>query len=93
MLKTKEQIYNELTEQLGCPLEVVFKALKEGIYCFDNDNERVRKFIAPLQYNSTTKQFYWCGNIINYPDLKDYGKTWWLKGDMVNENIFKTSNR
>ena len=31
MLKTKEQIYNELTEELGCPLEVVFNALKEGI--------------------------------------------------------------
>lgn len=68
-------------EELGCPLEVVFKAVKEGIYCVDYDNQIIRKFIAPLWFNSTSKQFYWSGNNIGYPDLKDYQKTWWLKGE------------
>lgn len=73
--------YRKLSEELGCPLKVVFKALKEGIYCFDNDNEEFRKFYVPLCFNSSSKQFYWSGNNINYPDLKDYKKTWWLKSD------------
>lgn len=71
----------DIEEELGCPLEVVFKALKEGIYCVDYDNQIIRKFQAPLCFNSTSKQFYWSGNNIGYPDLKDYQKTWWLKGE------------
>lgn len=27
----KEKIYDELTNELGCPLDVVFKAIKDGI--------------------------------------------------------------
>lgn len=73
--------FEDLEEQLGCPLEVVLEALKNGIYCVDNDNQVIRKFKAPLCFNSTSKEFYWSGNIIGYPDLKDYGKTWFLKGE------------
>lgn len=71
----------DLRKELGCPLEVVFEAIKEGIYCVDYDNQKIRKFIAPLWFNSTSKQFYWYGNNIGYPDLKDYKKTWWLPSD------------
>lgn len=71
----------DLEEELGCPLEVVFKALKEGIYCVDYDNQEIRKFITPLCLNTTSKQLYWYGNNIGFPDLKDYKKTWWLKGE------------
>lgn len=71
----------DLEEELGCPLEVIFKALKDGIFCVDYDNQIIRKFKVPLCFNSTSKQFYWSGNNIGYPDLKDYQKTWWLKGE------------
>lgn len=73
----------DLEEELGCPLEVVFKALKEGICCVDYDNQIIRVFKAPLCFNSTSKQFYWSGNNIGYPDLKDYQKIWWLKGERI----------
>lgn len=71
----------DIEDELGCPLEVVFEALKEGICCVDYDNQIIRVFKVPLCFNSTSKQFYWSGNNIGYPDLKDYGKTWWLKGE------------
>lgn len=71
----------DLEEELGCPLEVVLEALKNGFYCVDNDNQVIRNFKAPLCFNSTSKEFYWSGNNIGYPDLKDYGKTWFLKGE------------
>lgn len=71
----------DLEEQLGCPLEVVLEAFKNGFYCVDNDNQVIRKFKAPLCFNSTSKEFYWSGNNIGFPDLKDYGKTWFLKGE------------
>lgn len=70
-------------EELGCPLEVMLKAMKEGICCVDYDNQIIRVFKAPLCFNSTSKQFYWSGNNIGYPDLKDYQKIWWLKGERI----------
>lgn len=73
----------DIEEELGCPLEVVFKALKEGICCVDYDNQIIRVFKVPLCFNSTSKQFYWSGNNIGYPDLKDYQKIWWLKGERI----------
>jgi hypothetical protein len=81
--KNREKLdkIEDLEDELGCPLEVVFEAIKEGIYCVDYDNQKIRKFIAPLCFNSTSKQFYWYGNNIGYPDLKDYKKTWWLPSD------------
>ena len=83
--ETKLGKLEDLEEELGCPLEVVFKSLKDGIFCVDYDNQEIRKFKVPLCFNSTSKQFYWSGNNIGYPDLKDYQKTWWLKGEKENE--------
>ena len=71
----------DLEEELGCPLEVLVKALTEGIYCVDYDDQKIKKFHPNLCFNSTSKQLYWYGNVIGYPDLKDYQKTWWLKGE------------
>lgn len=77
--------FEDLEEQLGCPLEVVFEALENGVYCVDFDNQVIRKFKAPLCFNSTSKEFYWNGTNIGYPDLKDYQKTWWLKDEFKEE--------
>lgn len=76
----------DLEEELGCPLEVVFKALNEGItflkksYQFDTSNR------ITLHYSDHFKCDYFLityeGQIFN---LKDYQKTWWLKGDKDND--------
>ena len=39
-LVDKEKIYDELTNELGCPLEMVLKALLNGIYCIHEIGER-----------------------------------------------------
>ena len=69
----------DLEDKLGCPLEVVFKALKEGIYKKDENII----FEATLRiYNG---EAYLCqpydDRLLHKVLLKDYGKTWWLKGD------------
>lgn len=76
-LKTLE----DLEDELGCPLEVVFKALKEGI--IDEENEDRDIMIVH------SKQGYWFRDFAeDLPRLwvKDYGKTWWLKGDRSDED-------
>lgn len=70
----------DLEEKLGCPLEVVFKALNEGIYIA---TEKIDFFLRPRLYFSDDYK-NWCfefafgGYVVH---LKDYQKTWWLKGE------------
>ena len=72
----------DLEEELGCPLDVVFKALKTNIW---NDKTKRQEWVV-LDYSNhefvlkTIKELYIddCKSILS---LKDYGKTWWLKGD------------
>lgn len=73
----------DLEDELGCPLEVVFKAFKEGVYKKDENII----FEATLRiYNG---EAYLCqpydDRLLHKVLLKDYGKTWWLKGER-NEN-------
>lgn len=77
MLKTKEQIYNELTEELGYPLDVVFKALKEGCYIQDEGYfECPDIYFHPLEMECVIG---WANkDNMGYELLKDYRKTWWL---------------
>lgn len=75
----------DLEDELGCPLDVVFKALKDGIYhefgdlLYDGEN---------LKLHHIKKQGWGLYPIIcDYDEaeaffLKDYKKTWWLKGDL-----------
>lgn len=75
----------DLEDELGCPLDVVVKALKEGVY-FNFYRNTYREFIEPSELSLKFSVYYYCiyfeqwgdGYVI---DLKDYGKTWWLKGD------------
>lgn len=71
---TREQLrkYWKIEQELGIPLEVLFKALKEGIIM---DDEEYRTF---LMYDEVTNSYcFKCGGWGKY-FLKDYGKTWAL---------------
>lgn len=75
----------DLEDELGCPLDVVFKALKDGIYhefgdlLYDGEN---------LKLHHIKKQGWGLYPIIcDYDEaeaffLKDYKKTWWLSSDL-----------
>jgi len=65
----------ELQEQIGCPLEIVFKAIKQG-YVWTKDNTTNR---TELKYDTKANDFYWNWNFDCY--FKNYKKTWWLKKD------------
>lgn len=69
----------DLEEQLGCPLEVMFKALEEGIII----NNTLEKLPSLLKLNSINK---WCFEMrAEIYFLSDYQKTWWLKGEKPND--------
>jgi len=72
----------DLEEELGCPLEVVFKALKDGIYKKDEDI----LFEATLRIHNN--EIYLCqpydDKLLHKVLVKDYQKTWWLKGEKEN---------
>lgn len=71
----------DLEEQLGCPLDVVVKALKIGIYTnLKNWNrEDLTKYFCLNLYNLETE--WYLGNPIIFVNLKDYKNTWFLKDD------------
>ena len=71
----------DLEEKLGCPLDVVVKALKIGIYTnLKNWNrEDLTKYFCLNLYNLDTE--WYLGNPIIFVNLKDYKKTWWLRED------------
>ena len=80
----------DIEEQIGCPFDVVFKALKNGFkfkilsHKLGTKQETVEQIIycdyAYIYYADDIKE--WCISTINdYFYLKDYKKTWWLKED------------
>lgn len=77
--------YNKLSKELGCPLEVVFKAIDEGV-CVDVqilDLETTDTIERPRLYYSDDFKCY-CFELLfgeYVVKLKDYQKTWWLKGE------------
>lgn len=93
-------MFIQIEQELGCPLEVVFKAIEDGIVIVGDLKQNgdmtlwldkkplialvgeKRDFEEPrlIKYND------WCfscesGSYSGCVSLKDYGKTWWLKGD------------
>lgn len=75
----------DIEEELGCPLEVVFRALNEGIHIQTEFlNIAIKYFILkPRLYFSNDFKCYCLetGYGANMFKLKDYQKTWWLKGE------------
>ena len=82
--------YRQLKEQIGCPIEVLFRALKEGVYTeiniYGKDVGNGLKYFEAiyistdgieLLHNSMFKGIESIGS----RQLKDYKKTWWLKAD------------
>ena len=84
-MKTKEQIYDELTEQLGCPLDIVFKALMNGIYTKESelDNELELFVVRGIEKKgvSVISKFCSYAECDFTCEYKDYKKTWWLRED------------
>lgn len=85
----------DIEEELGCPLEVMIKALNDGInvVCFD---EKIHFHSSPSL--NKYDEFYFSETYYPYGDsccdatddsyqvkLSDYQKTWWLKGEKENE--------
>ena len=86
--------YEDLEEELGCPLEVVFKALDKGFYvdtkkieknpAWENPKPRymeigcTKYFRLNLWYKTIEVDRY--NNYLEI-NLNDYKKTWWLKED------------
>lgn len=99
----------DLEEELGCPLEVVFKALEEGIEyeieittyyavgeTIPTKRLEKRKNIKEIKLNKYINKFaffvpydYSRGGILkdDIIYLKDYQKTWWLKGEVNEKDI------
>ena len=90
-MKTKEQIYDELSTELGITLEVLFKALKEGIWSIIILN-RLHKENQIHQFKNVSLKLFEEGwGLVDLRQsfgenltgtlvlLKDYGKTWWLE--------------
>lgn len=77
----------DLEDELGCPLYVVFKAIRNGIWFKSDDfiTENLEKDLATrprLYYSDDFKCYrFEIGFGLHYVALKDYQKTWWLKGD------------
>lgn len=68
----------DLEEELGCPLEVLVKALKSGIYRMLENGKIIFETSFKLKFYSSG----WCliKPKLNFK-LEDYKKTWWLKKD------------
>lgn len=74
----ENQKYNQLTEQLGCPVEVAIKALEQSFYV----KGKLYKGIVRLIYNPIDKDYEL--ELVDENDfvyLYDYKKTWWFKED------------
>jgi len=85
--------YKQLEEEIGCPLDIVIRALKDGFYV---DKEQVEK--EPTWENNKGLVQIGCpkyfklnlwyktievdreGHYLEI-ELSDYKKTWWLKAD------------
>lgn len=77
--------FEDLEEQLGCPIEVVLEALENGVYVEDYDGE-----LLPIlrDWHNCTKNTGAFGfldkrvfNKYAFYKWKDYKKTWWTKED------------
>ena len=79
----------DIEEELGIPLEVLFKALKDGVYVKFEEN-KILKADIKLYYNLCQNEFkirVVCLEIGQYEDfewedylfVKNYGVTWWLE--------------
>ena len=85
LLKELNAKYKDLEDQLGCPLDVVFKALKEGIYTKESELDKELELYDVRGIGSRGLEVI--SKICSYGECDftcyytDYKKTWWLKED------------
>ena len=89
---TDDRIYNKLgqlediEEELGIDLITLFRALTKGIYIKD---DKLIDHLTGLQLDLsliTNEYSFYCDYYIQYYRLKDYGKTWALnKEELEND--------
>lgn len=79
LLKELNAKYKDLEEQIGCSFDVVFKALKNGIFTKDLPSEKIVKWYGRLS-NVETEWYLSDDNKVCI-NLKGYKKTWWLRED------------
>lgn len=71
-------------EKKGCPIDVAFRALDEGIYLKEYDLPIEKYDVRALNMDGLEV----IGNLCSYAECdftckyQDYKKTWWLKEDM-----------
>lgn len=102
-------LYNQLNDELGCPLEVVFRAIEKGIVIKPYEDEygditlwnsrketELDTTVSKLDFEEPKLLFFdtWVfscnsGCYRGCVRLKDYQKTWWLKGEFQNEILEK----
>ena len=93
MIRNKLGQIEDIEDELGCPLDVVFKALKDKEIVVKHTyglNEQIEKFkthkISGLQFNKIDFVFWLYEDIVTDLEfdvnVKDYKKTWWLKEDL-----------
>jgi len=89
LMKDLERL-EQIEEELGCPIEVLVEALKNGIWtyqywdCEKEENKDKLKLVYPSLYFEHSPEIdtfmFNCGDHGYYSEkLKDYKKTWWLK--------------
>ena len=77
----------DLEEELGCPLEVAFKALKNGFYdkygnWYKTETDKFNlNYDWPLSNPNDKYLIFDIEDTYDYFKLADYKKTWWLKED------------
>ena len=85
-LEKENARYKQLEKEVGIPLEIAFRALKEGIYI----EKGQFPYTSLEKHNIRGIELYGLGvisNICSYGDCdftclyKDYKKCWWLKVD------------
>lgn len=80
-----DKVYNKLgqiediEDELGCPLEVIFKALKDGIVV--DNKTRWHTTVSLINVKLDNNYYFSIGDYPLYK-LKDYRKTWWLTEDL-----------
>ena len=67
--------YKNLEEQIGCPLEVVVKALKQD-YIYTKSGKHSR-----IEFGTYGFEWCICYGLSTQIRVANYKKTWWLKED------------
>ncbi len=69
----------DLEEEIGCPLDVVFKALTNGVYYEDVAN--CMKYMPADLHLNLEGEYVLFFSDEEYLLTRNYKKTWWLKED------------